>query len=227
MVLQIVKFKIKICGVTNPADALAAIDAGADAIGLNFYCGSKRCVSVDVARQIVETIGHQADKIGVFVNEPADHIRQRCHDTGLHLIQLHGDEPPEFLRLLNQDHDIIRARQLDERGLSAIENDLQACSDLSGCCPDAILVDSALAGHFGGTGQTADWQLLANYRAVLGDVPLILAGGLTPANVAEAIRVVRPDAVDVASGVESAPGRKDSAKMRDFVAAAQAAFAAL
>ena len=220
-------FRIKICGITNVGDALEAVDAGADAIGLNFYRGSKRCVSVAETRQIVDAIGNRADKIGVFVNESADQIRQTCRDTGLHLIQLHGHEPPEFLRLLNQDHEIIRARRLDERGVSAIKDDLQACSDLAGFCPDAILVDAAASGQFGGTGHVVDWQQLANYRAVLGDIPLILAGGLLPANVAEAIRIVRPHAVDAASGVESTPGRKDSAKMRDFVAAARAAFAVL
>ena len=220
-------FEIKICGITNVDDALAAVDAGADAIGLNFYRGSKRCVDVDEARQIVDAIGNRAEKIGVFVNQSADDIREICRDTGLHLIQLHGDEPPELLRLLNKDHDLIRARRLDERGLSAIVDDLQACSDLSGFFPDAILVDSAVSGQFGGTGLAVDWQLLANYRELLGSTPLILAGGLVPANVGEAIRIVRPQAVDVASGVESTPGKKDTAKMRDFVDAAQAAFAAL
>ena len=145
-------FEIKICGITNVDDALAAVDAGADAIGLNFYRGSKRCVDVDEARQIVDAIGNRAEKIGVFVNQSADDIREICRDTGLHLIQLHGDEPPELLRLLNKDHDLIRARRLDERGLSAIVDDLQACSDLSGFFPDAILVDSAVSGQFGGTG---------------------------------------------------------------------------
>jgi phosphoribosylanthranilate isomerase len=220
-------FKIKICGITSVEDARAAIDAGADAIGLNFYRDSKRCVSVDAACQIVEAIDSHASKVGVFVNESADRIREICRDTGLRLIQLHGDEPPEFLQCLDKDHKVFRARRLDERGLQAITDDLQACSDLSGRCPDAVLVDAALAGQFGGTGRQVDWQQLAGYRAVLGNIPLILAGGLTPDNVAEAIRVVRPQAVDVASGVESAPGKKDITKMRDFVAAAQAAFAAL
>jgi phosphoribosylanthranilate isomerase len=223
-----VNFKIKICGLTSVADALAAIDAGADAIGLNFYRGSQRCVDVDTARQIVDAVGNRADKIGVFVNESADRIRETCHGAGLHLIQLHGDEPPEFLRLLNKDHDIVRAYRLGERGLSAIDDDLQACSDLSGFCPDAILVDASVPGKFGGTGQTIDWQQLANHRdTLLGSLPLILAGGLVPTNVAEAIRVVRPQAVDTASGVEFEPGKKDAAKVRDFVAAARAAFAAL
>jgi phosphoribosylanthranilate isomerase len=221
-----VEFKIKICGITNVTDALAAVDAGADAIGLNFYSGSKRCVSAAEAQQIVDVVGNRTDKIGVFVNESADHIRQMCRDTGLHLIQLHGDEPPEFLGLLNKDHDIIRARRLDEQGLSAIVDDLQACSDLSGFCPDAILVDAAASGQFGGTGRTVDWQQLVGHEPLFG-VPLILAGGLTAENVAEAIRIVRPQAVDVASGVESAPGKKDAAKMRGFVAAARAAFAVL
>jgi phosphoribosylanthranilate isomerase len=125
------------------------------------------------------------------------------------------------------DHRVIRARRLDERGLPAIAEDLNACSELSGRKPDAVLVDAAVAGQFGGTGLTVDWHMLANYPTQLGNVPLILAGGLTSENVAEAIRIVHPHAVDVASGVESTPGKKDPAKMRDFVGAARAAFAAL
>jgi phosphoribosylanthranilate isomerase len=220
-------FNIKICGVTRVDDAIAAINAGADAVGLNFYLASKRCINVDVARQIVDAIGSRAEIVGVFVNESADRIRTTCRDTGLQSIQLHGDEPPEFLRRLNKDHRVIRARRIDERGLSAIAEDLKTCCDLSGRKPDAVLVDAAVAGQFGGTGLTFDWHKLANYRAQLGSVPLILAGGLIPENVAEAIRIVRPHAVDVASGVESTPGKKDTAKMRDFVGAARAAFAAL
>jgi phosphoribosylanthranilate isomerase len=222
-----VNFKIKICGITNVDDALAAVDAGADAIGLNFYSHSKRRVGGDLARQIVDEIGHRADTIGVFVNESAERIGEICRETNLHFVQLHGNEPPEFLRLLNEDHNIIRARRWNERGLRAIEEDLQACSNLSGFCPDAVLVDAAVPGEFGGTGHTIDWQQLANYREVIGDVPLVLAGGLTRDNVAQAIRIVGPQAVDVAGGVESAHGKKDIAKMRDFVAAARAAFAAL
>jgi phosphoribosylanthranilate isomerase len=200
-----VTFKIKICGVTNVGDALAAVDAGADAIGLNFYHGSKRCVDVDVARRVVDAIGNRAACVGVFVNASAGEIQAICHQARLHVVQLHGNESPELIKTLGTGYDIIRA----------------------GFAPAAILVDAAAAGQFGGTGHTVDWRQLENCQTWLKNVPLILAGGLTPANVAEAIRIVRPQAVDVASGVESAPGKKDTAKMRDFVAAARAAFAAL
>jgi phosphoribosylanthranilate isomerase len=220
-------FRIKICGITNVADAVAAVDAGADAIGLNFYHGSKRCVSVAEARRVAGAIADRVERVGVFVNASVDEIRQICRDASLHLIQLHGNEPPELLRSLKKDFCIIRARRLDERGMLAIGEDVDACCKIAGVRPDAILVDAAAAGQFGGTGHTVDWQQLADHRQWMSGIPLILAGGLTPDNVAEAIRVVRPHAVDVASGVESAPGKKDAAKVRDFVAAARAAFAAL
>ena len=125
-------FKIKVCGITDVEDAQAAIDAGADAIGLNFYRGSKRHVHSADARRIAERIGHSANKIGVFVNESAAGIREVCREVGLHFVQLHGDEPPGFLKLLNADHDIIRARRLDDRGMQAIDDDRQACSDQAG-----------------------------------------------------------------------------------------------
>jgi phosphoribosylanthranilate isomerase len=222
-----VVFKIKICGITNVADALAAVDAGADAIGLNFYHGSKRCVSVAEARRIADALTYETDRIGVFVNATTDEIRRICEEASLHLIQLHGDEPPELLNSLNKDHDVIRALRLDERGARAIREDWEAWCCAGDFGPDAILVDAAAGGQYGGTGRTVDWQSLVGYQQWLDEIPLILAGGLTPDNVAEAIRIVRPHAVDVASGVESAAGKKDAAKMRDFVAAARAAFAAL
>ena len=220
-------FKIKICGLTTVDDAIAAVDAGADAIGLNFYRGSKRCVSVDVARQIVDAVSQRTKCVGVFVNASADEIHAICEQARLQVVQLHGNEPPELIKFLGSGYDIIRARRLDVRGTPAIRADLDACCEVAGFAPMAILIDAAAAGQFGGTGRTVDWQQLENYRTWVKNVPLILAGGLTPANVAEAIRIVRPQAVDTASGVESAPGKKDAAKMRDFVAAARAAFAAL
>lgn len=220
-------FKIKICGVTNVGDALAAVDARADAIGLNFYRGSKRCVPIAAARQIVDAVGEPATCVGVFVNASAAEIHAICEQARLHVVQLHGNEPPELIQSLSSGYEIIRARRLDERGTQAIRADLDACSEVAGFALAAILVDAAAAGQFGGTGRTVDWRHLENYQAWIKNIPLILAGGLTPANVADAIRIVRPHAVDVASGVESAPGIKDAAKMRDFVAAARAAFAAL
>lgn len=218
------RFKIKICGITNPVDAAIAVDAGADAIGLNFYRGSKRHVSTAAAREIVDVAQLHAASIGVFVNHAANVIRETCDATGITWIQLHGDEPPEFLREIDQDFRVVRARRIDEGGMAAIVEDLQACSDLSGRRPEAVLIDAATPGQFGGSGHTVDWTQLSDHRARLG-LKLVLAGGLTPDNVAEAIRIARPHAVDVASGVESSPGKKDRAKVRDFVAAANAAFA--
>jgi phosphoribosylanthranilate isomerase len=217
-------FRTKICGVTNVGDALAAVDAGADAIGLNFYSGSKRCVSVAEAILIADALTFEVDRIGVFVNATALEIREICKAARIHLIQLHGDEPPEFLGELNKDFDIIRARRLDERGTQAIVEDIEACCELAGFGPDSILVDASLPETYGGTGHKVDWHLLSDHEEWWRSWPLILAGGLTPENVAEAIRVVRPHAVDVSSGVESSPGKKDPVKIRDFVAAAREAF---
>jgi phosphoribosylanthranilate isomerase len=220
-----VQFRIKICGITNVDDALAAIDAGADAIGLNFYRGSKRCIAADEARRVVEAIGDSVEVIGVFVHAPADEIHRIGASTPLRSVQLHGDEPPQFLATIESNLRVIRARRLNASGTHAIRADIMACQS-AGRIPNAVLIDAATAGQFGGTGHTVDWQLLVNHDAWMCEVPLILAGGLTPTNVAEAIRIVRPQAVDVASGVESSPGKKDIAKVRDLVAAAKAAFAA-
>lgn len=219
------QFKIKICGVKSVADALMAIDAGADAIGLNFYSGSKRCIRPETALEIVTAVGQRATCVGVFVNSVADEIRKTCETTGLGWVQLHGDEPPELIRSIGSGYKIVWARRLDTHGLSAIADDIAACREIAEFPPAGVLVDAAAAGQYGGTGHTVDWRQLADYSKWLGAVPLVLAGGLTPLNVAEAIRVVRPSAVDVASGVESVTGNKDAGKVRDFVAAAATAFA--
>jgi len=223
-------FRIKICGITNVGDALHAADAGADTIGLNFYPKSPRCIDTATAATILATAPSQLARVGVVVNENVEALNQLIAEldasstTGLHAIQLHGDEPPSYCAQVRSKY-LIRARRLTDRGISAIAADLETCDKLRRL-PDAVLIDSASPGQYGGTGTTVSWAGLADYRRWLRNVPLILAGGLTPENVAEAIRVVRPHGVDVASGVESSPGKKDAAKVRDFVAAARAAFAA-
>jgi phosphoribosylanthranilate isomerase len=217
-------FYVKICGITNVEDALAAVDAGADAIGLNFYSGSPRFVQVREARRIADALTQKTVRVGVFVNASGDEIRQIGREASIPVIQLHGNEPPSLLGQLGRDFKIIRARRLDQRGTAAIVEDIEACCDAAGFGPDAILVDAAAEGQFGGSGRTVDWQLLADRNSWRRSWPLILAGGLTPENVATAIEIVRPQAVDVASGVESSPGRKDVKKMRDFIAAARVAF---
>jgi phosphoribosylanthranilate isomerase len=222
-------FRIKICGVTNVPDAITAVDAGADAIGLNFYEKSPRFITDEVAASIIKATPPDLKRVGVFVNHEADEIHRVMAElghqpTGLHAVQLHGDEPAFLLRSLRFRH-IIRARRFDKNGVAAITNDLINC-DKCGHMPNAVLIDAHSPGAYGGTGETVSWAGLADHKRWL-KVPLILAGGLTPDNVAEAIRIVRPHGVDVASGVESTPGKKDPHKVRDFIAAARAAFDAL
>jgi phosphoribosylanthranilate isomerase len=216
-------FQIKICGVTNVADAQAAVDAGADALGFNFYRSSKRFIERDVAQQIADVVPDHVAKVGVFVNHSIRDIQDAVESLGPSYIQLHGDEPAELLSELPAEIKIIRAYRCGPNGLAPLARYLARCDSL-GRAPDAILLDADAAGAFGGTGQAADWTLIANQRAMLGGIPLILAGGLKPTNVAQAITAVHPDAVDVASGVERQPGRKDHELMKQFIAAARAAF---
>lgn len=215
-------FKIKICGITSVDDALTAVDAGADAIGLNFYEKSPRSIAVADARRIVTALAESqaaAVPIGVFVNHSVDEVRGIWKASPLAAVQLHGDEPPEMLAELSSIP-VVRALRFGPGGVAEIARDFAACR----VKPCAVLIDALSTDRYGGTGETVSWAGLADHERWL-ECPLVLAGGLTPENVAEAIRIVRPQAVDVASGVESAPGKKDSAKMRDFVAAAWAAFA--
>ena len=233
-------FRIKICGITNAPDAVAAVDAGADAIGLNFYEKRSRYVTEQKARQIFEGMGRDralaVAPVGVFVNHPLQQVMRYASRAGERAsVQLHGDETPEVVANVksaladypdNNVWGVIWAQRLDEGGIDRLRVSLAAC-EAHGASPDALLVDSATPGNYGGTGTTLSWNKLADHSDWLGDTPLILAGGLTPENVAEAIRIVRPAAVDVASGVESSPGKKDPHKVRDFVAAAKAAFESL
>jgi phosphoribosylanthranilate isomerase len=230
------EFRVKICGVARAEDALAVIDAKADAIGLNFYEQSPRFLNLHRALEIIGALGAAPiARVGVFVNMGQDAIELIASSLALCGIQLHGDEPPELVAhlaapktmMMQALHpSVIRARRMDDRGVAAIAADLQACA-IAGATPTALLIDAATPGRYGGTGETVSWVGLADHRRWLGETPLILAGGLTPDNVAEAIRIVRPAAVDVASGVESAPGKKDPVKVRDFVANALGAFEAL
>ncbi|RIK88629.1 MAG: phosphoribosylanthranilate isomerase [Planctomycetota bacterium] len=222
-------FRVKICGITNVEDALAAVEAGADAIGLNFYERSPRFLATPVLDRITSALaGNAVQKVGVFVNRPSDLIAAAVLAGGLAAIQLHGDETPSDVAAAVQGRwsgshagvAVIRVRRLDGHGLEAVAEDLAACRAAGGC-PAAVLVDSYRRGAYGGTGTPVPWGELAGYGRWLGDIPLVLAGGLTPDNVAEAIRMVRPAAVDVASGVEAEPGKKDPFMVRDFVAAAR------
>lgn len=218
-------FRVKVCGITDPEDAQAAVEVGADAVGVNFYAKSVRSVSLDRAIEIVHEDNIVAQRVGVFVNMPVDEINRIAKALGLAWVQLHGNEPPAALPQIASNYKIIRTYRVedDDDPEESVTNDLQRCRD-AGRCPDAVLIDAYSAGEYGGTGQTANWSYLVDHRRWLGGIPLVLAGGLRPDNVAEAIRLVQPAAVDVASGVERSPGRKSVEKMRAFSEAAREAF---
>lgn len=212
-------FRVKICGVTTPADAELAARLGADALGLNFYPRSPRCLSDAQARAILNVLPASVEALGLFVNEPLHHVEREAARLGLRAVQLHGVHteavPAAPLRFVPA-FSVRDAASLD--AITAYLERLRAV----GAVPAAVLVDAHVPGSHGGTGQTAPWHLLADFDP---GVPLILAGGLTPENVAAAIRTVRPAGVDVASGVESTPGVKDAEKLRRFIAEALAALA--
>ncbi|HUY31163.1 MAG TPA: phosphoribosylanthranilate isomerase [Pirellulales bacterium] len=214
-------FRIKICGVTTLADALAAADAGADAIGLNFHPGSSRFVSRDQAAEIAAALPSGIQKVGVFVNPTADDVRHTVERLSLDLVQLHGDEPPEFLARLGEIP-VLRAFRLEAGGLPAVSDYLAECRQRD-ATPAMVLLDAFRVGAYGGTGLSLDWTVAAAYHQFSAAPPLVLAGGLAAANVAQAIAAVRPAAVDTASGVEASPGRKDHAQVAAFVAAAKKA----
>ena len=214
-------FRIKICGITSVDDALAASAAGADAIGLNFYSLSPRFCSTESASRIAAAVPQHVCKVGVFVNANAGEIRGIVQLHGLDLVQLHGDEPPELLAEL-EGLSVMKAFRVSH-GLSAIAAYLDRCRALA-ALPKMLLVDAYDPKQFGGTGQTVPWDKLSKQRDLLGGLPLVLAGGLKPSNVANAIAAAHPAAVDVASGVETAPGKKSAALVLEFVAAAKAAF---
>jgi phosphoribosylanthranilate isomerase len=214
--------RIKICGITTPGDGVAAADAGVDAIGLNFYSGSPRFVGVETAARILDQLPPFVDPVAVLVEEtPAQAVDRLNGLSGLRTLQWHGaeSEPAAAWPVPL----IVAFPVRDASSLATITLYLGRCR-ATGRLPAAILVDAHVPGQHGGTGQTLPWKLLADFHP---GVPLILAGGLTPNNVAEAVRLVRPYAVDVASGVESAPGRKDADAMHRFVENARTAAARL
>lgn len=228
--------RIKICGVTAPDDAVAAAAAGADALGINFYPPSPRSVCPQQAADIVAAVHGAADRagvaaprlIGVFVNEPVERIAAIQRAVRLTGVQLHGDESPADLAAVaaacEPETWLIRAVRLaPDESLERLARTLAAHA-AAGRLPDALLVDAAAGAAYGGTGRTLDWEALGHRDPLAEGVSLLLAGGLHPGNVAAAIAAARPDGVDVASGVESAPGVKDVQRMGQFVAAARAAW---
>lgn len=199
--------KIKICGITNEADAAAAVRAGADALGFIFYVGSPRYVAPEKVASIVAGLPPFVVSVGVFVNAAVDEVKGTFETAGIQVAQLHGDEPPGFCREL--DRPVIKVfRVKDETWKSA------AAAYPVG----AVLLDTFAEDRYGGTGAAFDWRLVEGspHR-------VILSGGLNPDNVAGAVRTVRPYGVDASSGVERAPGSKDHGRIRAFVEAAKGA----
>lgn len=200
--------QVKICGITNIEDAQAAVGAGADLLGFNFYARSPRYISPHDARRIIESLPEGVQSVGVFVNEPGPaEVLRKALEACVVAAQLHGDETPEFCAALGglQTIKALRAGP----GFNVERVNLYAT--------DAVLLDAYVADAWGGTGHTFDWSLATRAREAV--KKLFLAGGLTPENVGGAVRSVRPYAVDVCSGVESSPGRKSPELMRRFVEA--------
>jgi len=220
-------FQIKICGITRVEDALAVRHAGADAVGLNFAVQSPRCIDLQQAKAISAALSGSVLKVGVFVNFSPAEIFRTANTVGLDMVQLHGDEPPEYLSEL-APLPVVKAFRIPNRPqpLGEVAEYLAACKRLC-CLPSLVLLDAFSLAGYGGTGEQIDWRSVSQYPSQPWHPPLVLAGGLKPDNVAEAISIVRPAAVDVASGVESSPGKKDPALVGQFVAAARRAFARL
>jgi phosphoribosylanthranilate isomerase len=205
--------KIKFCGLTTLEDARMVVSAGAWAIGMIFWPRSPRRCSLETAAEIAAALRRRVELVGVFVNPTLDEVVGTADAAGLSMLQLHGDEGPAFCGEV--------ARRTGCRVIKAVRvrsgADIQS---LSAFHTDHHLLDSYVPGRPGGTGETFAWEIARAHRS---SVPVILSGGLTPENVAEAIAVVEPFAVDVASGVELVPGRKDPAKVQAFAAAVRSA----
>jgi len=198
------KTRVKICGVTSVADALLAQEAGADAIGVVFYEPSPRCVTIDQAREIALSVGPFVTLVGLFVNAPAEYVKEVLAAVPLHVLQFHGDESPDYCESFQRAYiKAIRMRpELDV--LAAIDKHPLAAG---------VLLDAYRPGVPGGTGETFDWQRIPHQT----NKPIILAGGLNASNIAEAIALTGVYGVDVSGGVELSPGVKDAGKIQNFI----------
>ena len=204
--------KIKICGITNLEDALAAVEFGADAIGFAFVPNTPRYVEPAKAEGIIAQLPPFVTTVGLFVNESEEHIRRVADQCKLNVLQLHGQEPPDFCLLFNRK--VIKAFRIKDK---------ESLINLPKYTVSAYLLDTYVKGAMGGTGVTFDWKLASDAKKY---GLVILAGGLNPENVAQAIQQVRPYGVDVSSGVEAKPGKKNHRKMKDFIEAAKVVRAA-
>lgn len=196
--------KVKICGLTSVADALAAAEAGADMIGLMFYAGSPRHITLPQAVAIARALPPFVLRVGVFVNPEPDHVTRAIAECGLNLLQFHGDEDSAFCTQFG----LMSLKALRVKAAESLKT-------LEHYQTDAFLLDAYSKTGLGGTGEQFNWDLAVEAKKF--GKPIFLAGGLTPQNVGAAVKQVQPFAVDVSSGVESAPGKKDAAKMKAFI----------
>jgi phosphoribosylanthranilate isomerase len=202
--------RIKICGITNVADGLAAAEAGADMIGLMFYDKSPRHITLPAAVEISRALPPFVVRVGVFANPTEEEVLRAIADCGVTMLQFHGEEPPEF------------CTQFGVMSMKAFRiRDAKTLEELPHYATDAYLLDAYSAEARGGTGEKFNWEIAIEAQQF--GKPIFLAGGLTPENVAKAVIQVEPFGVDVSSGVESAPGKKDQAKVRAFIQAVRAA----
>jgi phosphoribosylanthranilate isomerase len=205
--------RIKICGLTTPQDAVAAIEFGADALGFNFFPGSKRHIRRETAGDWIADLPGNVEKIAILVDPSWDEARAAARIPGITALQLHGAEPAEFCRRLMEEGIQF------EKAIPVTDAD--SVADVPDFFTQTLLLDSGGAGEFGGTGRPFPWEIARDFVRANPHLRVVLAGGLTPENVAEAVALVRPFGVDVTSGVESTAGRKDHGRMRAFIAAAK------
>lgn len=198
------RVRVKICGITRIRDAVTACELGADAIGLVFYAGSPRAIDISTAKSVLDELPPFISTVGLFVDAQADEVQRVLDTVALDLLQFHGNEPPDYCRRFSRPY-IKAVRMRDNIDLNCVQSEYAGAS--------ALLLDTYMQDKHGGTGETFDWT-----RIPAGlEKPLILAGGLTAANVKTAIEQVKPYAVDVSGGVESGKGIKDRSKIADFI----------
>ena len=203
--------KIKICGITNVEDATWAANLGADALGFVFYKDSPRCIREDTAKEIIRKLPPFVSSVGVFVNEKEDRVREISADCCLDILQFHGNESPDFCS--HFDKKVIKAFSINDRKYLEVIPSYQV---------SAVLLDTYYEEIYGGGGKAFNWELASESKRFAGRV--ILAGGLDPANVLKAIQMVEPYGVDVSSGVESKPGKKDHVKLEKFIKTVKKAY---
>lgn len=201
--------KVKICGITNLEDAINAAELGADYLGFNFYKKSPRHIEESEAKKIIGKLSENVKKVGIFVNEDLNKVVSIVKDLNLDLIQLHGDEKPEYCEQLKNksEKSIIKAFRVKTN---------KDINNMESYNADFLMFDAHKDGMFGGTGKAFDWSILKGIKK-----PFFLSGGLNPDNVKDAIKITSPYAVDAASGVEENPGKKDYYKMKKFIEAAR------